>query len=299
MTNSDILLIHLIKKGDIKAFEQLFRHYYLPLCRYAQCIVGTREAAEEIISDLFYILWRDKATLNIFQSTKSYLYTAVKNGCIQHIRHHRTTEEHLKNIRQEMSVHAATDPEEETENKELQELLDNCLSKMPERCRNIFHMHRTKRLKYAEIASILDISVKTVEADMSKVLKTLRKEVESYQRSRHIKITPKEARYTLSYKRWGNKYYINHVRGDLHFKVKKKKLLTNASDLHIWFEMATCNIDTISTKCLETKERINPHTIFMDIPSNNNSIWNESNIIPREPDLKKSIETFSKSKPNR
>ena len=135
--------------------------------------------------------------------------------------------------------------------------------------------------------------------DMSKVLKTLRKEVESYQRSRHIKITPKEARYTLSYKRWGNKYYINHVRGDLHFKVKKKKLLTNASDLHIWFEMATCNIDTISTKCLETKERINPHTIFMDIPSNNNSIWNESNIIPREADLKESIETFSKSKPNR
>ena len=50
MTNSDILLIHLIKKGDIKAFEQLFRHYYLPLCRYAQCIVGTREAAEEIAS---------------------------------------------------------------------------------------------------------------------------------------------------------------------------------------------------------------------------------------------------------
>ncbi len=119
------------------------------------------------------------------------------------------------------------------------------------------------------------------------------------QRSRHIKITPKEARYTLSYKRWGNKYYINHVRGDLHFKVKKKKLLTNASALHIWFEMATCNIDTISTKRLETKERINPHTIFMDIPSNNNNIWNESNIIPREPDLKENIETLSKSKPNR
>ena len=48
MTNSDILLIHLIKKGDIKAFEQLFRHYYLPLCRYAQCILGTRETKHVI-----------------------------------------------------------------------------------------------------------------------------------------------------------------------------------------------------------------------------------------------------------
>lgn len=180
MTNSDLLLVHLVRKGDIKAFERLFRQYYLPLCRYAQCIVGTREAAEEIVSDLFYILWRDKATLNIFQSAKSYLYTAVRNGCIQHIRHHRTTEEHLKNLQLEMSVHAAISPEEETENKELQELLDNCLSKMSERCRNIFHMHRDKGLKYAEIASILGISVKTVEADMTKVLKTLRKEVESY-----------------------------------------------------------------------------------------------------------------------
>lgn len=115
------------------------------------------------------------------------------------------------------------------------------------------------------------------------------------QRSRHIKLIPKEAKYTLSYKRWGNKYYINHVRGDLHFKVKKKKWLTNASTLHIWLEMATCDIDTINTKRFMTKEAFNPQTIFMDIPfNNNNSIWDESNIIPRELDLKKNIEKFNK-----
>lgn len=184
MMSHDFLLVHLIKKGDIKAFEQLFRQYYLPLCRYAQCIVGTREAAEEIISDLFYILWRDKETLNIFLSIKNYLYTAAKNGCIQHIRHRQINDEHLKNIQQEVAVNAGTTPEEEIETKELQELLESCLSTMPDRCRNIFQMHRTKGLKYTEIASILNISVKTVEADMTKVLKTLRNKVESYYRQK-------------------------------------------------------------------------------------------------------------------
>lgn len=180
MINQDFLIVRLIRKGDIKAFEQLFRNYYLPLCRYAQCIVGTREEAEEIIADLFYTLWKDRENLNVFLSMKNYLYAATRNGCIEHIRHLRRKEEHLKSIQQTTTIGSATNPEEEAESKELQVLLENCLSKMPDRCRRVFHMHRMEGMKYHEIATHLTISIKTVEADISKALKILRKEVESY-----------------------------------------------------------------------------------------------------------------------
>ena len=76
----EILLFTQIKKGDIKAFEQLFRQYYSPLCWYAASIVGNWEAAEEIVEELFYTIWKEKEKLNIFSSVKNYLYTAAWNG---------------------------------------------------------------------------------------------------------------------------------------------------------------------------------------------------------------------------
>lgn len=116
------------------------------------------------------------------------------------------------------------------------------------------------------------------------------------QQSKHLKLSPEEAKYTLSYQRLGNKYYINHIRGDLHFKVKKKKWLTNSSALHIWFEMATCQIDTNHVKPFITKDCFNPRAIFMDIPLNkNNHHWDRFNIIPREESLKKNIEALKKN----
>ena len=71
-------------------------------------------------------------------------------------------------------------PEEQMEYKELEELINRTLEKLPERRRCIFKMHRMEGKKYAEIASLLTVSVKTVEAEMTKALKTLRKEVEKY-----------------------------------------------------------------------------------------------------------------------
>ena len=71
-------------------------------------------------------------------------------------------------------------PEDEAEFEELQKVVEGCLAQIPERCRNIFLMHRDEGLKYTEIATRLDISVKTVEANMSKALALLRKEIETY-----------------------------------------------------------------------------------------------------------------------
>ena len=109
------------------------------------------------------------------------------------------------------------------------------------------------------------------------------------QQDKRIKLIAKEVQYTVSYRKWGNTYYINHVRGDLHFKVKKKWFATSAK-LHTWFEMATSQVDTINVKPIPSKKRIKTKGIFMDMLSIQDTIsWKNFNIIPKEQDLERSI----------
>lgn len=68
---NELLILTKIKAGDIKAFEELFRCYYSPLCWYAASITGRMEVAEEIVEELFYVLWKDREQLQIFQSVKT------------------------------------------------------------------------------------------------------------------------------------------------------------------------------------------------------------------------------------
>ncbi len=68
---NDLLTLARIREGDIKAFEDVFRRYYSPLCWYAMSITGSMEAAEEIVEELFYGFWRDRERLPLFRSMKS------------------------------------------------------------------------------------------------------------------------------------------------------------------------------------------------------------------------------------
>ena len=80
---NELFILAKIREGDIKAFEEIFRRYYSPLCWYATGITGEMEAAEEIVEELFYVFWKDREHLQIFQSVKSYLYKAVRNAALQ------------------------------------------------------------------------------------------------------------------------------------------------------------------------------------------------------------------------
>ena len=78
----ELLILKKIKGGDIKAFEELFRRYYFPLCCYAAGITGQMAVAEEIVEELFYVLWKERVRLQIFQSVKSYLYRATRKRVV-------------------------------------------------------------------------------------------------------------------------------------------------------------------------------------------------------------------------
>ena len=163
-----------IRKGDIQQFEILFRSSYAPLVRYAASIVKDTDAAEEIVQELFYRLWKDREKISINTSPEGYLYRSVHNMCLHHLDHMKVVDRH--NTEMERDVNNLTiGPAEELYHKELLDRVAGILEKLPERCGRIFYLSRFEGLKYSEIARKLSISVKTVEANMGKALKEFRK----------------------------------------------------------------------------------------------------------------------------
>lgn len=177
---NDLFIVKKIKEGDIKAFEQLFRTYHVPLCLYAIGITGRKEVAEEIVQELFYKLWKERADLNIFRSLKSYLYGAVRNQSLQYCEQYMVRERHRQNVQSAPEEAPTVTPHDQLEYQELKEIIDHTLAKLPDRRRRIFMMHRFEGLKYKEIADRLSLSIKTIEAEMTKTYQLLRKEVEKY-----------------------------------------------------------------------------------------------------------------------
>ena len=175
---NEFLLLKRIKEGDIRSFEQVFRHYYIPLLFYSYSICGSREEAEEIVQELFYNIWKDRTNLQSVNVLKSYLYGAVRNGSLQYLERLDVRRRHQEKVAARSE--ATRNPEEQLELLELEELIRTTLEQMPERRRRIFGMHRDEGLTYREIAAQLDVSVKTVEAEMSKAIQMLRKAVDHY-----------------------------------------------------------------------------------------------------------------------
>jgi len=165
--------------SDLKSFEVLFRQYYQMLCSYAFRFVNDADTAEEIVQDLFYKLWEKKDEVQINTSVKSYLFSAIHNRCLKYIEH-RNVETRYKNYYLMHKSEIDSEPQHASEVHELQGIIDHTLDSLPERCSRIFKLNRFEGLKYNEIAQKLSISVKTVEANMGKALKLLRKNLKNY-----------------------------------------------------------------------------------------------------------------------
>lgn len=113
-------------------------------------------------------------------------------------------------------------------------------------------------------------------------------------KSRNLKITPQKVIYTVTYKPWNGSYYINHVRGDLYFKVKRRKQLFNSTPLHIWFEMVICKTETENVSRFTRKEILPTRTIFSETKfSYDENFWGDFNVIPPEEKLNEAIGKIS------
>jgi RNA polymerase sigma-70 factor, ECF subfamily len=162
----------------------VFDTYYAPLSIYSTCIVGDSDEAEEIVEQLFYTIWKNHKELPLLRSLNAYLYGAVRNQSLQYLSHKNIQQTFAKKSKagNELEIHEI-DPQKQMEINELESLVNATIDELPERRRVIFRMHRFEGVKYDEIASQLQISVKTVEAEMTKALKAMREQIGNYYHS--------------------------------------------------------------------------------------------------------------------
>lgn len=174
MENIQDKLTEGLKNGDQKVFNSIFEAYYAPLCRYCTQIVYDPDVAEEIVQDLFCKIWIKREELEITTSLKAYLYKAVLNHSVNHLNYTKLEDKYREYVG--FSLNEGPDsPIDLLGEEDIKRILSLAVMKMPEKRRMIFEMSRKEELKYSEIAEKLNISQKTVEAQISKALDYLRK----------------------------------------------------------------------------------------------------------------------------
>jgi RNA polymerase sigma-70 factor (ECF subfamily) len=172
-------LINGLKDGDKKVFEEIYRLYYSPLCFYCLRYVGDMEEAKELVQGMFLKVWIKRDTIDINTSLKSYLYRAVQNHALNHLQQQKIKQKYVID-----KAHFPAQPSEngqlKMEEEELKKVIKNAILNLPEKRRKIFELSRFENMKYSQIAKHMSISVKTVEAQMSKSLQYLRIVLKEY-----------------------------------------------------------------------------------------------------------------------
>ena len=171
-------LLIMVKQGDRKGLELLFKKYHAPLYRFSYIMVKREDAADDIVQETFFKLWKLRDTISEDVILKSYLYTAVRNQSINHMeKENRNTilHEYPADLR---SDHA--DAIAGLHSQELQQKITEAIDRLPDRCKVIFKLSRYEGMSYKEIATYLEVSIKTVENQMGTALKKLKTQLADY-----------------------------------------------------------------------------------------------------------------------
>jgi RNA polymerase sigma-70 factor, ECF subfamily len=173
------LLIKELRNRNSIVFDYIFTSYYSGLCAFAQKYIDDRQVAEDIVQDFFVTIWMESPRLEIKSSLKSYLFTAIRNRCLDWHKHQNTSEKFRKFI---LSKNEESDISEEDMiiETELRQAILKGLNKCSPRCREIFTLNRIDGLTNQQIADQLGLSKRTVEVQISNALKILRTALSEY-----------------------------------------------------------------------------------------------------------------------
>ena len=182
---SDIELFAAVRKHDDRqAFDTLFRTHYSGLCRFACMYLKSLAEAEEVVSDVFLVLWKRRKEITITSNVRAYLFTCVKHESLASIERRRFVTEPITPHTVETAI-AESSPIHELEFGELAIKVNAVVDSLPPQCRQIFIMSRFDGLKYKEIAEILCLAEKTVENQLIKAIRIMR---DSLHRERSFRI---------------------------------------------------------------------------------------------------------------
>jgi RNA polymerase sigma-70 factor (ECF subfamily) len=179
-TESEKLTLMALKQGDERVFESVFREFYEPLCIHARRYIIDPDQAEEVVQDMFFKMWDRRDTISINTSLPAYLYKAVTNHALNYIKYQKIARQYQDYVGFRVDENTATSAHDTLVHSDLEAQFQELVKELPERRRLIFEMNRFEGLKYNEIAGKLNISLKTVEIQMSKALDFMRTKLRDY-----------------------------------------------------------------------------------------------------------------------
>ena len=178
MDTTEQIRIEAIRAGNPSIFQVIFNEYYPVLTVFARKFLADHDMAKEVVQDMFVQFYEKRESLNIQTSLKSYLYQSVRNGCLNMIKQDKTHQKHHEEILK--SGQEDIEWTDQMEQAELEQKVYNIIADLPPRCRQVFLLSRQEDLSNREISEKLNISIRTVETQISKALKILRIEIDSF-----------------------------------------------------------------------------------------------------------------------
>jgi len=157
-------------------FESLFRSEYKGMLLFAMRYLKEEEAAKEVVQEAFISLWEKRESIDPERQIKSYLSASVRNRCLNYLRDNKRFDGRLLTL-EGLYPDPSSAEHNEMELKELSKQVQDAIAELPEKCREVFTLNRFGQMKYQQIADHMQISVKTVETQMSKALSHLRSRI--------------------------------------------------------------------------------------------------------------------------
>ncbi|ADY29046.1 MULTISPECIES: RNA polymerase sigma factor [Cellulophaga] len=167
---NDISLANAIYNGDSNAFKIFFKRYHKPLLAYITTFTNDSKDAEDIVQQAFITLWEERKKLKKNVSSKSYLYKIAYNNYISQYRKKKKHNTFINEFKVLALQECLTEKDDDFRTKKLMSLVNS----LPPRCQEILKLSKQENLKYKEIAEHLQISLKTVDAQLQIAYKKIR-----------------------------------------------------------------------------------------------------------------------------
>lgn len=178
--NIQNLLNRVSEKGDELAFKHLFDNYADGLLRFSFSILNNKELAEETVSDVYFRIWVHREKIAGIENFKAYIYTSARNIALNYLdKGKREKVILLEDIHVPLLINDIC-PETELITTELKEAIGRAIDHLPGRCKLIYSLAKIDQLKYKEIAQILNISVKTIDHQLTIAIKKIGDEIRQY-----------------------------------------------------------------------------------------------------------------------
>lgn len=178
-------MFHSHAKGNVEAFEKLYRLFFPRLYAFSFKIINDGGLAKDVVQNVFIKIWESPASVNV-ENPEAFIYQMVRNACLNYIRHLKVVDNLKSRVKDQYmgeelySIDMVGNEPYILIEKELEGKIREVMNSLPEKCLTVFRLSRIEGLKNREIADQLDISIKTVEKHISKALQIYRDNFSDY-----------------------------------------------------------------------------------------------------------------------